>query len=116
MRFPVNPKLSTDRSADDEDGQRFMDDPTLPQCLGGHQDDDHYGYEEAPEGSKTRFSVAKVERFIKMLEPIQDPIKALFGIGLLFHGRSFAHIILFTQVPTFRVADSSQPCLGGSRC
>jgi hypothetical protein len=55
-------------------------------------------YNEAYDGPKSRFSVARVERFIKMIEPIKDPIKFLFGIGLLLHGRSFAHLILFTQV------------------
>jgi hypothetical protein len=102
MRFSGNPKLSIERDfTGDEDGQQAHDEPAASQCYGGHEEED-YTNSDGYDGSKTRFSVAKVERFLKMLEPIKDPIKALFGIGLLMHGRSFAHLILFTQVRDHR--------------
>ena len=98
MRFSVNQKVTAEREfSADEDGQHFQNEPEAPQCFGGREEEVEYSHSEG-DGAKSRFSVAKVERFLKMLEPIKDPIKALFGIGLLMHGRSFAHLILFTQV------------------
>mmetsp|Transcript_58551 Transcript_58551/g.122365 ORF Transcript_58551/g.122365 Transcript_58551/m.122365 type:complete len:188 (-) Transcript_58551:41-604(-) len=99
MKFPGGAKFSAEKGFAKEEDRRLEDDPDLPQCTGGHLDEeDESLYNEASDGPRSRFSVARVERFIKMIEPIKDPIKALFGIGLLFHGRSFAHLILFTQV------------------
>jgi hypothetical protein len=100
MKFPGSAKFSADKGFANEDDRRTLeDDPDLPQCTGGHLDDEEeFLYNEGSDGPKSRFSVAKVERFIRMIEPIKDPIKVLFGIALLFHGRSFAHLILFTQV------------------
>ena len=100
-------------------GEMETDDETAPGRCGGGQtmeEEEEEAYTDRGSGG-SGFSVAKVERYLRLVEPVKDPIQALFGIGLLFYGRSFAHLILFTQVPGLSIlprpsspANPSQPC------
>ena len=43
------------------------------------------------------FSVDRIESLMRTVSQSQDPLKLLFGLGLLFYGRSLPHLILFTH-------------------
>ena len=53
-------------------------------------------------GAPVDFSVDRIESLLRTVSQSQDPLKLLFGLGLLFYGRSLPHLILFTHA--FKVA------------
>lgn len=48
-------------------------------------------------GAPVDFSVDKIESLVGTIVQSQDALKLVFGLGLLFYGRSLPHLILFTH-------------------
>jgi len=64
---------------------------------------DEYGYSDGAEGDgggmhvAPDLSMASLGVYARLLQPIQVPLRVLFGLGLLLFGRDFGHVILFVQ-------------------